>query len=297
MYRVYLDALALLAVSTFVLESLTLWAVREIMAVSPRRSRVALGAMVSTAVFSAVLATLQVRALPARSGVTLGMFLASAALSNVAAFPGLSLRRSGTALIYRCLLTFMAGGAAVAVYNAAGGNQLAAYIAALATVLVVAELGWGVVHKSVRDGLFYVPIEIAFGGETLMANALLDTGNQLKDPLTGSPVIIVEHEALKPILPPDVEAVLVKAATGDLGGFADLAASSRWSSRFRVIPFSSIGQEKGMLIGVRPDEVRIVDGSSKVSTSKVVIGIHERKLSPEGTYVALLHPEVLQHAS
>lgn len=297
MYRVYVDVLALLAVSTFVLESLSLWAVREIMAIAPKRARVALGAMVSTALFSAALAALQIGTLPASGGLTLVMFAVSAVLSNLLAFPGLSRRRFGTALIYRCLLTFMAGGAAVAVYNAAGGSQLAAFIAALAAVLVVAELGWGVVHKSVRDGLFYVPIEIAFGGETLTVNALLDTGNQLKDPLTGSPVIIVEHEALRPILPPDVEAVLAKAAAGDLGGLADLATSSRWSSRFRVIPFSSIGQEKGMLIGVRPDEVRIVDGNSKMSTSKVVIGIHERKLSPEGTYVALLHPEVLQHAS
>jgi stage II sporulation protein GA (sporulation sigma-E factor processing peptidase) len=50
----------------------------------------------------------------------------------------------------------------------------------------------------------YVSLYIEFDGQGLWIPALIDTGNELRDPLTGTPVIIVESSAVKSILCPDL---------------------------------------------------------------------------------------------
>jgi len=45
-------------------------------------------------------------------------------------------------------------------------------------------------------------IEIGMGGQLRRVSAMLDSGNLLVDPITAFPVIMVSHEALKPLLPP-----------------------------------------------------------------------------------------------
>ncbi len=67
----------------------------------------------------------------------------------------------------------------------------------------------------------------------------MDTGNNLKDPLNNQPVIIVEQDALKGLLPPEIERVVAevenggafRAATlGNVGSLAD--AHSPYSVQF-----------------------------------------------------------------
>ncbi|MGE5654439.1 MAG: sigma-E processing peptidase SpoIIGA, partial [Bacillota bacterium] len=50
-----------------------------------------------------------------------------------------------------------------------------------------------------RVGREYL-VRFTLGGQAITVRALLDTGNELKDPITGRPVMIVEHHAL-PMVP------------------------------------------------------------------------------------------------
>ena len=81
-----------------------------------------------------------------------------------------------------------------------------------------------------------------------------------------------------------------------MAGISRLLASERWSSRFRVIPLQSLGREQGLLVGFRPDAVHLVTEGRRVTLTGVVIGISPKPLDPEGSYRALLHPELLEAA-
>lgn len=71
-------------------------------------------------------------------------------------------------------------------------------------------------------------------------------------------------------------------------------AATPWATRLRLIPYHSLGQERGMLLGLRPDEVVIVTGQGMIKVKEVLIGLYRERLSPEGNYRALLHPDLLE---
>jgi stage II sporulation protein GA (sporulation sigma-E factor processing peptidase) len=126
---------------------------------------------------------------------------------------------------------------------------------------------------------------------------LIDTGNRLKDPLTGSPVILLEYNAAAVFLPEEVRRAFMAFDAGDLGLISELLANSTWFSRFRVIPYTSVGGGKGLLPGFRADEILISDRGRNFRAENVVVGIHVNKFSEAGAFSALLHPDVLAEAS
>jgi stage II sporulation protein GA (sporulation sigma-E factor processing peptidase) len=139
-----------------------------------------------------------------------------------------------------------------------------------------------------------VPVLIKLQGNEIRVDGLVDTGNQLVDPLTGAPVVIVEYDVLAPYLPPHTSHFFQAGGEVDLEKVAQCFAEAGYTIPIRVIPFTTIGKRHGMLVGFKPDEIIIMTGDQKVRNSNVVVGIYGRRLSPRGTYHALLHPDLLQ---
>lgn len=295
MIRIYLDSLLLVAGSTFALDLVTLWAVRQISGRDVSGCRLAAAAAFSTAVFVTWVGLAQAGLTNLRSGASLLAAVLAAGGSLIFVFPGMPLRCLASALFHRYLLTALAGGAATAAYSATRGSLAAAFIAAVGTVAMAAEAGWGAVHRGIRDGLFVVPVQIDFGADRVSLRALIDTGNRLRDPASGNPVIIVEYGAIEFALPREVRGALSQSGD-DFAARARAIAGSAWSSRFRAVPYSSIGRKRGMMVGFRPDQVRVADGRRTVITSRVVVCVHTSALCPGGDYRALVNPDILAAA-
>jgi len=105
-------------------------------------------------------------------------------------------------------------------------------------------------------------------------SALSDTGNLLTDPLTRNPVVIAEKKYLKDLFPlgiPDIENI----------AFSDI--------KLRLIPYSSLGNNGGMLTGFVPDEV-CIDGKK---ANNVIVAISPGALSEKDEYNALFNPNIL----
>ena len=163
----------------------------------------------------------------------------------------------------------------------------------LTFIFVLGELGWGVVHRKLWDQVCLYPIQIIWDGNELNLNALLDTGNRLHDPLTKVPVVIIEFRLIKPLLPGEVVGLIEELQNGELElkhGFPPV-----WEERVRVLPFKTIGRENGILIGFRPDSVKIQQQQRTIINNHVVIGLYNRPLSPEGAFQALIPPAVLNY--
>ena len=97
---------------------------------------------------------------------------------------------------------------------------------------------------------------------------MIDTGNLLKDPITGTPVIVVEKQSLKEI----IEEEILNQIEGILEGkYIDTKYTENYISKFRLIPFSSLGKQNGMLIGFKPDEVKIKFDDTEIKKTNVLI--------------------------
>lgn len=162
----------------------------------------------------------------------------------------------------------------------------------LTLIFILGEIGWGIIHRKIWDRVCLYPIEIVWGENNLRLTALLDTGNRLYDPLTKLPVVIIEVNQIKPLLPLEVVETVNQMQWGDY--HLDLQLPGFWEERIRILPFNTIGKEHGILVGFRPDRLVIHEKQKEIVNHQVVIGLSHKNLSPEGTFQALIPPSVLK---
>lgn len=90
-------------------------------------------------------------------------------------------------------------------------------------------------------------VTITHGEKTLTLPALLDTGNTLRDPISGKGVVVVDSDAAKELLGLELPALNHPVET----------YAMKYQSGFRLIPYSSVGQPAGMLLGLKADSIQI----------------------------------------
>lgn len=298
---VYLDVELIVRAADFVFDYLLLWAAAEVAAQPVSKRRLAAGALVGT-LYGLLYHLAGWRLIPAYGLVRSWPAVLAASLSMLAVtFAPIRWQRlfSLAATFYGIL--FCAAGAGLAAAFLFGTpdepNGLVGRIVALAGIAVTAELGFGVLQKRLWQGIYQMPLEVVFGDRAVRMMSLVDTGNRLRDPLSRLPVVVMEHQALQRILPPEIEPALASMEEGDLSAVSRLLTSREWSKRFRVIPFNSVGQTNGLLIGFRPDALFLFFDGRRVPTQEAIIGVTRRPLDAAGAYQALLHPEVVQAAA
>ncbi|HHW02982.1 MAG TPA: sigma-E processing peptidase SpoIIGA [Thermoanaerobacterales bacterium] len=152
---------------------------------------------------------------------------------------------------------------------------------------------WPLVYRIISKDVLLVPMTVTFDEKSLEVKALIDTGNDLHDPISDCPVVIVEFDAVKDFFSTDLQAVLMKETEENLKHMGELISGSKWATRFRLIPFESIGKSKGLMIGFKPDMITLSFNNKILEIKDVILGIHQRILSPDGTYRALLNPDLL----
>ncbi|MGD0152676.1 MAG: sigma-E processing peptidase SpoIIGA [Thermacetogeniaceae bacterium] len=231
-------------------------------------------------------------------------FLASLVMLGIA-FAPLAWKKLGQVLLYFYLIAFLMGGAVLGFVYFMNSFAIQPVFSdvplpylwltiALGTAVLLGKWGVPFLRKTFLQDMMKVPVLIMLQGHEIKVDGLVDTGNQLVDPLTGAPVVIVEYDVLAPYLPPQAKYLFSGGGEVDLEKVAQCFAEVGYVLPIRVIPFTTIGKRHGMLVGFKPDEIIILTGDQKVHNANVVVGIYSRHLSPRGTYHALLHPDLLQ---
>jgi len=159
------------------------------------------------------------------------------------------------------------------------------------TITVIA---FKVVKKRISKNDMFCEIEIFFGEKNVKTTAMLDTGNMLKDPITRMPVIVVEKDILYKIIPYKILDNLEKIIGGDIPDDFYEQINVEYVSKFRVIPFSSLGKQNGLLLGFKASKVITYIDSNEEELENVIIGIYDKKLSKKDKYNALLGLEILE---
>ena len=135
-----------------------------------------------------------------------------------------------------------------------GGNVY--YPVGTGTLILTAGGAYGVITWALgrlqHHGGDIVPVSICIEGKTVAFTALRDTGNTLRDPVTGAGVLVADKQILKKLLPKldDLDISHPQQCLAKIH-----AAYPQLSPR--LIPYKTVGVAHGMLVAVRPQEVKI----------------------------------------
>jgi len=137
--------------------------------------------------------------------------------------------------------------------------------------------------KLTKKDMLY-DIEICYKQNKSNIKVILDTGNLLTDPITKTPVLIVEANKLKNLISEkilnNIEDIIYNST------FEEVAEEIK--TRCSIIPFSSIGKNNGIIIGFRPDYIKIYTDEGEKIRKKVIVGIYNNKISKNGLYSGLI---------
>ena len=154
----------------------------------------------------------------------------------------------------------------------------------------VVYIAFKVVKSKMNKKNIIYDMEIKMNKKVINIKAMLDTGNHLKDPITGIPVVVVEKDKLYGLLPSKVLNNVDKIIGGDWGDIDDI----NYRTRFKMIPFSSIGKKNGMLLGFKVDEVNIITDIEEIINQKVIVCIYNEILTKTNTYSALIGLDIME---
>lgn len=104
-----------------------------------------------------------------------------------------------------------------------------------------------------RNGAY--KIEIVFDGGSYSFEALADTGNAVRDYVTGKPVVVCISDKI----------------------CADMQLRERLPKGFRLLPYSTVSSSSSLMWLTRPKEIKITDGKGKVKPVNAAVGIVEGK--------------------
>ncbi|MBE3557135.1 MAG: sigma-E processing peptidase SpoIIGA [Firmicutes bacterium] len=230
--------------------------------------------------------------------------VALAAAMVLACFPFGSVRRYAVALGAFLLVSFVMGGAVVAVNGFAAGAAWAPgatggkwWLQASAITLLSAwPLGSWLMLWITRWRRQRAFVAAQTGRLTLWISdrsvtwiALLDTGNHLTDPITHAPVALCDPLALKTLLGEETVAGLLESAAAQ-DRLARLGHDPLLASRLLLIPYRGIGTEKQWIAGIRVDGAQLESVQGRRMIDRLVLGIAPQPLGND-QYQVIIHPQ------
>lgn len=127
-----------------------------------------------------------------------------------------------------------------------------------------------IVNRLRKNESVYFDVKLTFNGKSVVAKALYDTGNSLIEPVSKRDVHVAEYGLLKPIMEGD----------------------EQLEEKICVIPFHSLGNERGLMYGIRIDEMVVIYEGKPVFFNNPVIGIYKGSVSNTGKYSVILNGNI-----
>lgn len=162
-------------------------------------------------------------------------------------------------------------------------NGRAYYAVSTSALLLLAGLGYAVAAFVLQGcgthtGGDIVQINLQCGARSTMIRALRDTGNTLRDPITGQTVLIVEAQKLSGLLG---IGTIAPALLRDPAAMLEELAWQCPEQRFSLVPYRAVGVERGLLLAVR---CKMVNGKR---TQPVMAAFSPTEVSSDGTFDSL----------
>lgn len=187
-------------------------------------------------------------------------------------------------------------------YTATGGMGFSLELGTLFTLVVFTlVLLWFrmvVAGRRRQENLssYYAEVLIELGQIKIACTGLIDTGNQLRDPLSRLPVMVTEMSLWQPYMPQSF------GQTAQNGGLSADNLILQWTEdeafpwrdRLRLIPYRGVNRGSQFMLALKPDKVTVTMENKSYVTTRVLVGLDGGTLSSEGSYRAIIHPALME---
>ena len=115
-----------------------------------------------------------------------------------------------------------------------------------------------------------MPCSVEFGGKKTSFNCFVDSGNMLKEAVSGLPVVLIEKNRLKKIVNIDDDGKLSCDENDEL------------YTKFRLVPYTAAGGKTGLLEAFRPDKFTVDN-----KEYDVIVAVNG-EIKGDGTYEGII---------
>lgn len=148
-------------------------------------------------------------------------------------------------------------------------NSAGVWVLIAGGIVGVMLLEWMIfylVKRSEKSTSMYTVIVMTQKGNVTL-KALCDTGNNLRDPFFGEPVSVVLSKKMTNLL--------------------------KNNSSYHLIPYSSLGNENGVIPVVRISRLKIIGGKETLIVEKPLLALYSGNFSGNTDYELIIHPDIL----
>lgn len=135
-----------------------------------------------------------------------------------------------------------------------------------------------------------VTVRIKLDQRTFRFKGLVDSGNQLYDPLTKLPVMFVSIINQLNDIPEQIKKI---AENPDPMQLVGSELPDDWQSRLRIVPYRVVGQEHQLIAAVKPDLILIEHNGDQYLCEKGLVSFTVQQLSADGAFECIVHPKML----
>ncbi|MGN0243451.1 MAG: sigma-E processing peptidase SpoIIGA [Lachnospiraceae bacterium] len=133
---------------------------------------------------------------------------------------------------------------------------------------------------------------VRVGKRRIAANAFYDTGNYLRDPLSHLPVVIGEREVFEALVPVDYVSAMAQFYRTKQKNYRNMLEKRLF--RLRYIPYRTIGQMSGVLVGILCDEMLLWSDGKVQQCGKFVLACVEGELVADREYQLILQRDMIK---
>ena len=152
---------------------------------------------------------------------------------------------------------------------------------------IIVKISFKIIKTKINSKDMYCKIKVFIDEKVIQTIAMIDTGNLAKEPITNRPVVIIENNLWEEVLPKEICNNVENILSGNLDGVPE-----KYIPRLRCIPFSSLGKQNGMLLGIKADGIEVDFEEEKKCSKDVIIGVYDKSLTKKGEYRALIGLEL-----
>lgn len=274
-YTVYVDVLFLV---NLVMDYVLLWAVCAVMGLPRKKMRLGLAAALGAG-WVCVIAIFSLP--PTLEGVLTWLGISSLMVWIACRPRKFSDLLNRLSVLY--LVAFLAGGGlniiyfhtSVGVYlkqvilgiRKADSSGMGVILGGIAMTLAVTKI-LNTMEKQKKRRKNRYTAELYFGERRVLVDGFIDTGNRLKEPITGKIVHILQE---------DVAASLMSGEDKPMSF---------------LVPYRAVGTESGLLTAIRIDRMELVaEDESRTVIMRPLFGLYQGKLSSNDEYQLILHAE------
>lgn len=298
---IYLDIIWLL---NFCFDALLLWLTAYILKRKTVWWRIALGALIGSSLVLLMVSPLSYYAAQPIVKLGFSVFIVGAAFG----FKRFRYFMQGLLMFY--FSTFMVGGGMIAVHyliqsegsgvnmakvyshSASFGHPISWFFVLAGFPLLLYFSKQRLAHIEVKKVQYeeIVDVTIAIHDLALNLKGLIDSGNQLYDPMTGAPVMIIDMTKKGHLFPEEIAA---QSKNLNAFSFSLEGGLEGWEERIRLIPYRGVGQDHQFLLALKPDKILIQTKTELLNVKKGLIALNHTPLSADGEFDCIVHPKMI----